>query len=115
MLKGHKKIKIKRDKLFRGFSGDKTVYVLHNDYTYEEPLLFKTLARDNKGVIYAMKHKYKDVYGVQFHPEFSNYGNSDGVIIFKNFLDICRVRHRDLGYDDIPEVKHGNCDKMIEK
>ena len=115
MLKGHKKVTIKRDKLFRGFSGDKTVYVLHNDYTYEEPLLFKTLARDSKGIIYAMKHKYKDVYGVQFHPEFSNYGNSDGIKIFKNFLDICKVRHRDLEYDDIPEVKHTNCDKMIEK
>ena len=32
-----------------------------------------------------MKHKYSYVYGVQFHPEFSNYGNSDGVRIFRIF------------------------------
>src|SRR3989338_3660857 len=51
------------------------------------PLEFQILARSDSCANAAMKHKQKKIYSVQFHPEVSG---SNGEIIFKNFLKICK-------------------------
>ena len=101
---GHKNIKLLPDKLFGGLRLREYVYCSHYDYLIDEPMYFKSIARDDNGMIYAIKHYNKPIYGVQFHPEFSKYGK--GIQIYKNFLKICRVKYNDLEYKDIPEVKH---------
>lgn len=112
MVSGHKQIKFLWDPLFKHLENKEYMYNAHYDYIEKTPMFFKCLARDNNGVIYAIKHKYKKIYGLQFHPEFSKYGN--GLQIYKNFLDMCGHKYYDLAYDDIPEVKHKNSNKFLD-
>jgi GMP synthase (glutamine-hydrolysing) len=88
------------------------MYNAHFDYIDRAPLFFNIIARDPNGIIYGMKHIYKPIYGIQFHPEFSNFGN--GLQIYKNFLKICGINPRDIEYSDIPEVKHKDSKKLID-
>tara|TARA_B100000963_G_scaffold243793_1_gene213469 strand:+ start:1030 stop:1704 length:675 start_codon:yes stop_codon:yes gene_type:complete len=112
MVSGHKKIKLLWDPLFKGLGNEEYMYNAHYDYIESTPMFFKCIARDNNGIIYAIKHKYKKIYGLQFHPEFSSYGN--GLQIYKNFLDMCGLQYFDLNYDEIPEVRHKNKTKFLD-
>ena len=51
---------------------------LHND--------FKIIAKTKKDLIMGIAHKYKKIFGLQFHPE--SIGTKDGKNILKNFLKI---------------------------
>lgn len=112
MVSGHKKIRFLPDQLFYGIEPEALMYNAHFDYVDRAPLFFNIIARDPNGIIYGMKHIYKPIYGIQFHPEFSNFGN--GLQIYKNFLKICGVNPRDVEYSDIPEVKHKDSKKLID-
>jgi anthranilate synthase component 2 len=48
------------------------------------PDCLKIIARTDDGEIMAVKHKDKNIWGVQFHPE--SIMTPDGVVILKNFL-----------------------------
>jgi GMP synthase (glutamine-hydrolysing) len=50
------------------------------------PDQFILLARSRSYDVEAMKHREKDIYGVQFHPETSN---EPGRKIAHNFLKLC--------------------------
>ena len=52
---------------------------------------FTLLATSDACVNEAMRHKEKDIFGVQFHPEVS--GNS-GMILFQNFYNICQTHKK---------------------
>ena len=60
----------------------------HSLYISEEnfPLELDILAKTDDNIIMAIKHKTKEIYGVQFHPEsyFTDYGEK----ILKNFISI---------------------------
>ena len=112
LVSGHKQIKLLWDPLFKGVGNQEYMYNAHYDYIKDIPIYFKCIGRDLNGVIYAIKHKYKNIYGLQFHPEFSNYGN--GLQIYKNFLDMCGLQYIDLNYEDIPDVKHKNSTLFLD-
>jgi len=112
IVSGHKQVRFLWDPLFKGIDSQAYMYNAHYDYIKDVPIYFKCIGRDLNGVIYAIKHKFKKIYGLQFHPEFSKYGN--GLQIYKNFLDMSGLQYFDLEYEDITEVKHKNSDKLLD-
>ena len=78
----------------------------NQNYSTTIPTLFKSIAVDENGINYGIKHKYKPMYGILFHPEFSNTQKNSGITIFKNFLNICNVKFKDIDYSDVKEIKH---------
>lgn len=78
-------IKIK-GKLFKDLDKNSIFYQNHNDFVKKVPSNIKILATSNNGkIIQAFKHKEKELYGVQFHPEMSN---ENGEKLLYNFLSI---------------------------
>ena len=79
---------IKQDKLFENIPNKLSVMRYHSLYISEEnfPLELDILAKTDDNIIMAIKHKTKEIYGVQFHPEsyFTDYGEK----ILKNFISI---------------------------
>lgn len=79
---------IKKEKLFQNIPEKFSVMRYHSLYISENnfPEELEILAKTDDGIIMAIKHKTKEIYGVQFHPEsyFTDYGKE----IIKNFLSI---------------------------
>ena len=106
MSVGDKPIKLSNNELFVNVQKKSNLYVAHYDYSTTIPTLFKSIAVDENGINYGIKHKYKPMYGILFHPEFSNTQKNSGITIFKNFLNICNVKYKDIDYSDVKEIKH---------
>ena len=76
------------DKLLKGIPQDTTVWMSHGDQVDKLPDDFTSLAGTGSCPCAAVKHKQRDVYGLQFHPEVTH--TPRGAEIFRNFLyDIC--------------------------
>ena len=79
---------IKKEKLFQNIPEKFSVMRYHSLYISENnfPEELEILAKTDDGIIMAIKHKTKEIYGVQFHPEsyFTDYGKE----ILKNFISI---------------------------
>ncbi len=79
---------IKKEKLFRNIPEKFSAMRYHSLYISENnfPEELEILAKTDDGIIMAIKHKTKEIYGVQFHPEsyFTDYGKE----ILKNFISI---------------------------
>ena len=79
---------IKKEKLFQNIPEKFSVMRYHSLYISENnfPEELEILAKTDDGIIMAIKHKTKEIYGVQFHPEsyFTDYGKE----ILNNFLSI---------------------------
>ena len=50
------------------------------------PFSFKVIAKTKNGMIQAIEHKEKNIFGVQFHPEISG---KAGEKLLDNFLKLC--------------------------
>ncbi len=75
-------------KLLKGIPQDTTVWMSHGDQVEKLPDDFTPLAGTDSCPCAAVKHKQRDVYGLQFHPEVTH--TPRGSEIFRNFLyDIC--------------------------
>ncbi|OQZ02790.1 MAG: GMP synthase (glutamine-hydrolyzing) [Candidatus Brocadia sp. UTAMX1] len=75
-------------KLFKALTRDAVVWMSHGDQVVELPAEFESLAFTNTCPFAAVKHKKKDFYAVQFHPEVSH--TPQGNQIIRNFLyEIC--------------------------
>ena len=73
------KININNDEnLFKELAPEMDVWSSHKDEVKTIPLCD----------VESFKHKDKDVYGIQFHPEVHH--TPKGEIIFKNFYEICQ-------------------------
>jgi GMP synthase-like glutamine amidotransferase len=59
-------------KEFLGSEGKKEVYHLHNNFIDFKKLRDFDVFCEGNGVVQAVKHKFKEVYGVLFHPEVRN-------------------------------------------
>lgn len=74
------------DELFKGLGSEITVARYHSLAADEStmPECLKVIARTTDGEIMAVKHRDKNIWGVQFHPE--SIMTPDGLTILKNFL-----------------------------
>ncbi len=74
------------------FSGLNTTEIFikkrHTNYVSDLPEVFMNLAESDCCPYEIIRHKDKSIYGFQGHPEVSG---PDGLIIMKNFLDICNI------------------------
>ncbi len=83
------KINITNDKsLFEGLGSQMDVWSSHKDEVKTIPEDFEILASSNLCDVESFKHKDKEVYGIQFHPEVHH--TPKGSIIFENFYKICQ-------------------------
>lgn len=74
------------DELFKGLD-NKVVVARYHSLAADEstmPDCLKVIARTDDGEIMAVKHKTKNIWGVQFHPE--SIMTPDGMVMLKNFL-----------------------------
>jgi len=82
-----------RDELFEGLESTLSLREDHCE-GISLPSEFSLLAKSEKYDIEAMKHRHKQLYGTQFHPEVSG---EIGEEIIGNFLNLCeKVRFTDL-------------------
>ena len=83
------KINILNDEnLFEGLAPEMEVWSSHKDEVKSIPKEFEILAESSLCNIESFKHKNKDVYGIQFHPEVHH--TPKGSVIFENFYNICK-------------------------
>lgn len=76
------------DALFEGVSKKSIVWESHNDEVIRLPKDFEILGESKNCKIQAMRHKKKQLYGLQFHPEVEH--TEYGEQIFKNFVKLCK-------------------------
>lgn len=74
--------------IFDGVGKSLTVWASHKDEVITLPEDFEIIASSDKCAIEAMKHKDKEIYGIQFHPEVQH--TPRGGEIFENFYKICK-------------------------
>ena len=79
---------INDENLFEGLAPEMQVWSSHKDEVKNIPDEFEILANSNLCDIESFKHKSKDVYGIQFHPEVHH--TPKGSQIFENFYKICK-------------------------
>ncbi len=90
---GHSRFKITNNcELFKGIDHKKThdVWMSHADKVKELPNEFIRIGSSTNSHIAAIKHKNKNYYGIQFHPEVTH--TSSGKKIINNFILICGCR-----------------------
>ncbi|MBT7903267.1 C26 family cysteine hydrolase domain-containing family [Candidatus Woesearchaeota archaeon] len=76
---------LKKRKLFLNLNKQEKLKQDHREQI-TLPKNFELLAKSKSSNVEAMKHKTKEIYGVQFHPEISG---DIGKKIMKNFYEIC--------------------------
>ena len=75
-------------RLLKNVPADTTVWMSHGDQVSDPGGEFEVLAQTPTCPFAAVKHKHRDFYGVQFHPEVTH--TPHGSEVFDNFLyDIC--------------------------
>ncbi len=78
------------DRILKGIGPRFRAWVSHKDEVSRLPEGFIKLAHSKTCRIEAMAHSSLPLFGVQFHPEVEH--TPKGPEIFKNFLDICRLK-----------------------
>lgn len=76
------------DELFKGIPKEFNVWVSHFDEVKELPKEFIGLAHSEVCKFEAIKHKEKNIFGVQFHPEV--WHTENGEKILENFLGLVK-------------------------
>lgn len=75
------------DPLFVGMPKKSIVWESHNDEVTSISKDFTKLGKSENCKIQAIRHKKKQFYGLQFHPEVEH--TQFGEQIFKNFINLC--------------------------
>jgi len=75
------------DPMFIGVPKKSIVWESHNDEVTILPKDFRKLGESENCTIQAIRHKKKQFYGLQFHPEVEH--TQFGEQIFKNFIHLC--------------------------
>jgi GMP synthase (glutamine-hydrolysing) len=82
---------VAKDRFVDGLPEDTTVWMSHGDQIHELPAEFVALATTPTCPYAAARHKTREFYGVQFHPEVTH--TPRGGRIFENFLyEICKAK-----------------------
>ena len=74
---------VKTDSLFETLQFKETVWMSHGDRVDTLPESFELLASSND-IVSAIKHRKKQIYGLQFHPEVNH--TNQGMKILENFV-----------------------------
>jgi len=77
---------VEEGRILEGLGPSFTAWESHNDEVVKTPAGFQVIAKSGNCAVEAIRHKERDVFGVQFHPEVSH--TTKGVDLFKNFLKI---------------------------
>ncbi len=77
---------VEEGRILEGLGPSFTAWESHNDEVVKIPAGFQVIAKSGNCAVEAIRHKERDVFGVQFHPEVSH--TTKGVDLFKNFLKI---------------------------
>lgn len=99
---------LKESNIFRGCNNNFQVWMSHGDSVIDVNSHFDVIASSGNNNISAIKHKTKELYGIQFHPEVTH--TKDKGKIIKNFLiNICKFRKtwnsKNIISDTISEIK----------
>jgi GMP synthase (glutamine-hydrolysing) len=79
---------ITKDSLFDKIPKKSIIWTSHNDEVTKIPKDFLRLATSENCEFQIIKHKDKNLYGLQFHPEVEH--TEYGIQIFKNFIKLCK-------------------------
>lgn len=74
------------DAILKGVPRDFQAWVSHFDEVKKMPDGFVSLAHSETCTVEAMRHKTRDIFGVQFHPEV--WHTEHGELILQNFLKV---------------------------
>ncbi len=81
---------VQKDKLLGRLPSPFTVWMSHGDMVDRVPDQFETIAKTANCPIAAVRHKSREIYGLQFHPEVSH--TQHGPQIIRNFLsEVCKA------------------------
>jgi len=81
---GPTKVKILEKKgIFDGWDEEEIVWMSHSDHVSKVPQELSVTALSENGYVAAFRHRKKEIYGVQFHPEVKH--TPKGQILLKNF------------------------------
>ena len=87
----------------------------HSLYVSEEnlPEELTVTAKSDDGIIMALEHKTKDIYGIQFHPEsfFTEYGKN----IIKNFISNTKKETLQSNDKNTEETERKKADEVFKK
>ena len=87
----------------------------HSLYVSEEnlPEELTVTAKSDDGIIMALEHKTKDIYGIQFHPEsfFTEYGKN----IIKNFISNTKKETLQSNDKNTGEAERKKADEVFKK
>ena len=101
--------------LFKDMPEKFNVMRYHSLYVSEESLPedLTVTAKSNDGIIMALEHKTKDIYGIQFHPEsfFTEYGKS----IIKNFISNTKKETLQSNDKNTGEAERKKADEVFKK
>ena len=75
---------LKESNIFKGCNNNFQVWMSHGDSVIDVNSHFDIIASSGNNNISAIKHKTKELYGLQFHPEVTH--TKDKGKIIKNFL-----------------------------
>ena len=101
--------------LFKDMPEKFNVMRYHSLYVSEEnlPEELTVTAKSDDGIIMALEHKTKDIYGIQFHPEsfFTEYGKN----IIKNFISNTKKETLQSNDKNTVEAERKKADEVFKK
>ena len=101
--------------LFKDMPEKFNVMRYHSLYVSEEnlPEDLTVTAKSDDGIIMALEHKTKDIYGIQFHPEsfFTEYGKN----IIKNFISNTKKETLQSNDKNTGEAERKKADEVFKK
>ncbi|WP_017547426.1 glutamine-hydrolyzing GMP synthase [Salinicoccus carnicancri] len=89
--------------LFKGLSEMETVLMSHSDKVTRIPDAFEQIAQTPLCKYAGIRHKEKDIYGVQFHPESKHSVNGDTFL--KNFIRDIAGCHGEWSMDNFIDIE----------
>ncbi|WP_411843057.1 glutamine-hydrolyzing GMP synthase [Salinicoccus sp. HZC-1] len=90
-------------RLFKGLSENETVLMSHSDKVTRIPDDFEQIAQTPLCKYAGVRHKEKDIYGVQFHPESKHSVNGDTFL--KNFIRDISGCHGEWSMDNFIDIE----------
>lgn len=78
----------KAEGVLKGLAKVERVWMSHGDTVYAVPDEFKVLAHTNISPVAAYRHRFRPIYGLQWHPEVVH--TTNGTLMLRNYIfDIC--------------------------